>query len=169
VLLEDERGDVLHRRLPIVFEDDAVDDGEADVRIVARDDLHDRTLREADADDEVIAALRERAHRRLDRRRVPGLDVAEHDPEGRPSAGRPAVRQHSCFGALDPCPGRGIERPIVLAADVEDDADANLRGVLRGARPAAGRQGQERHGHAEEREDARQDHHRALPNEPCRE
>src|SRR5919112_3600157 len=74
VLLEDERGDVRQLRR-------AVHDGEVYVRVVLRDYLHDGRLREADADDEVVAALGEGAHRGLYRSRVAGLHVAHEYAE----------------------------------------------------------------------------------------
>ena len=82
------------------------------------------------ADDEVVAPLGERTHRRLDGVRRPWLDVAEHDAQRRLAAAGLAVGKRPRFRALDPGPRRGIERAIVLAADVEDDADARLRGVV---------------------------------------
>src|SRR2546423_584936 len=113
VLLEDERGDV--RQVAR-----AVNDGEVDVRVVLRHNVHYGCLGEADADDEVVAALGERAHRRLNRDGVAGLHVAQHY--------RDILR-----GALDALPRGGVERAVVLAADVEDDADANLSALI-GAR-----------------------------------
>ena len=108
MLLEDQRSDV--RQLA-----DAVDDRELNVRIILRDLLDDRRLRETDADDQIVVAFGKRAHRRFDRVRSAGLDVAQDD--------RQIFRRRACT----PSPRRGIERTIVLAADVEDDSDANLR------------------------------------------
>ncbi len=113
VLLEDERGDV--RQLAR-----AVHDGEVDVRVVLRHLLHDGGLREADADDEVVVALGEGAHRGLDGGRVAGLHVAQHDGK-------------IFRGAHHALPRRRVEGAVVLAADVEDDADVNLILRLGGA------------------------------------
>src|SRR5436309_2135845 len=72
VLLEDERGDV--RQIAR-----AVNYREVDVRIVLRYNVHDGCLREADSDDEVVAALGEGAHRWLNRDGVSRLNVAQND------------------------------------------------------------------------------------------
>ncbi len=123
VLLENERCHV--REV-----DEAVDDREIDVRIILRDALHDRRLREADTDDQIVAAFREGAHRGLDRGRVARLDVPQDD--------RKVLRR-----ALDAFPGGGVERAVVLASDVEDDSDVNLLAVLAGAEELAAAGGDE--------------------------
>src|SRR5919107_1503650 len=100
VLLEDERGDV--RQVAR-----AVDDGEVYFRVVLRDRLHDGRLREADADDEVVAALGEGAHRGLDGGRVARLHVAQDDAE-RGLVARAAVRVPARLGALHAVEGGGV-------------------------------------------------------------
>ena len=63
----------------VVLEHKAVDDGEVDVRIVARDDTHDGSLSEADTDHEVVPALGKRTHGGLDGVRRARLYIPEHD------------------------------------------------------------------------------------------
>src|ERR1051326_3365951 len=69
VFLKDERCDVWQFT-------DAVDDRELDVRIVFGDLLHDRSLCETDADDQVEISFGKRTHRRFDRVRSARLDVS---------------------------------------------------------------------------------------------
>ena len=97
-------------------------------RIVLRDRLENRRLREADADDEVVLALGKRAHRGLDVDRRARLDIAHDDAEARLSAVG-AVRQRAGLGALHPVPCRGVERTVVLAADIEHDAGLGRRRI----------------------------------------
>jgi hypothetical protein len=116
VLLEDQRGDVGQLA-------DAVDDREVNLRIIPGDRVDDGGLGEADADDQIEAALGERADCRLDVDRRARLDVSEQDAERRfPACG--AVGQPAGLGAPHTGPRGCVERAIVLTADVEDDADA---------------------------------------------
>ena len=96
------------------------------IRIVLRHGLHDWTLRKANADNQIVTALGEGAHRRLDRNRIARLDVTQHDAERRFAATGPAIGEHSRLSALHTGPGGGIEGTIILAADVKDDPDVNL-------------------------------------------
>src|SRR5436309_2701199 len=105
------------------------------IAIVFRHGLHDRTLRKAHSDDQVIAALSKSAHRRLDRYRSSRLDVAKHNIESGFPATRLTVGEHSRFSAFHPGPGGGIEGTIVFTADVKDDADVNLGFVIRAIKP----------------------------------
>src|SRR6266571_7442243 len=100
------------------------------IRIILRDGLHDRTLRKADTDYKIVTALGERAHRRLDRDGIAGLHVANNYIQRRLAAACLAVGKHACLGALHSVPRRSIERTIVFSADVKNDADANLAGIV---------------------------------------
>src|SRR6185369_16566380 len=68
-----------------------------------------------------------------------GLNVAQRDTERLTAAAGPGVRQQSRFRAFHACPGSRVERAIVLAADVEDDADARFRNVVRRANGSTAR------------------------------
>src|SRR5690606_41026073 len=89
----------------------AVNDREFDVRIIHSDLLHYRSLGKTDADNQVKILFRECPHRRFDRCRISRFDVVKTDVQ-------------ILFGAFDAFPRGGIERPVVLSADVENDADA---------------------------------------------
>src|SRR2546430_9829687 len=130
MFLENERSNIRFRSLAIVFEDHAVDDREVNVRIILRDGLHDWTLRKADADNEIVTALSERPHCRFDRDRIARLDIANDYIQWGLATARLAVGQHARLGALHSVPSRGIERTIVFAADVKDNADANLARIV---------------------------------------
>src|SRR5258706_11759723 len=96
------------------------------IRIVPGHGLHDRSLRKANADNQIVTALSKGAHRRLDRNRIARLDVAQQHIEGGFATTRLAVGEHSRLSALHSGPGGGIEGTIVFAVDVKDDADMNL-------------------------------------------
>src|SRR5688572_10104329 len=131
MLFEDQRGDISFWRLAVVFKDHAIDNRKTYVWIIARDALHDRALRETDANDQIEAALGKRAHRRFDRGRIAGLNIAQDDAEGgfvislRVFA-RLAVGLLPRFRALNADPGSRIERAIVFAADVENNSNADI-------------------------------------------
>src|SRR6185503_4573169 len=109
MLLEDQRSNVWQLA-------DAVDDGELNVRIVFRDALHDRRLCKSNTDDEIEISLGESAHRGFDCVWCTGFDIAQD------------YRKILC-GTLHTFPRRGIERSVVLSADVENDSDVDLRWV----------------------------------------
>ena len=110
MLAKNERSNVRFRRLSIRFEYHTVDDGKFDVRIVVRDSLHYRTLSKANADYQVEVPFGECTHCRFDRGGIAGFDVVEANIQ-------------VLFGLLYALPGSRVERPVVLAADVENDAD----------------------------------------------
>src|SRR5215216_5376010 len=110
MLLENERRDVGQLA-------NAIDDRELNVRVVFRNLLHDRGLGETNSDDQIEVPFGERAHSRLDGVWRAGFDIAQDDWQ--------ILR-----GALHTFPGSSVERPIVLSADVKDDADLNLRFVF---------------------------------------
>src|SRR5437868_9542151 len=91
----------------------AVDDGELNMRIIFCDLLHDRRLREANADDQIEISFCKGAHRRFDRVRRSWFDIAQDN--------RKMFR--SAFHTL---PRGGVERTVVLATDVKHNADVNL-------------------------------------------
>src|SRR3984893_1972618 len=94
VLLENQRRDVGQLA-------DAVDDGEVNVRIVLRDNLDDRRLGKADADDQIVAALGKRAQGWFDGSGRAGCDIAQHDAQGRLATAL-AVGPCAGLGTLDP-------------------------------------------------------------------
>src|SRR5437867_10667778 len=108
-----------------------IDNCEVKVRIVLRDGFHDRRLGEADADDQIITTLCEGAHGRLNRSGISRLYIAQDDIHGRLSTTRLAIRHHTGFGALYSGPCSSVERAIVFAADVEDDANMRFGFVVR--------------------------------------
>ncbi len=79
------------------------------VGIVARHVLHNRALRETDADNQIVAALGKRAHRRFDRHRIAGFDVAQDNIHRGLAATCLAIRQHAGLSAFHSCPRCGIE------------------------------------------------------------
>src|SRR6266576_1115982 len=102
-----------------------------DVWIIPGDTLHDGSLSKTDADDQVIAALSKRAHGRLNRSRITGLDIAENNIQRRLATASLAIRQGPRFSAFHAGPRRRIERAIVFAADVKNNAHMNFRFVVR--------------------------------------
>src|SRR5689334_7655377 len=101
------------------------------IRIVLRDLLHDRGLRKTDADNQIIAAFRERTHRRLNRSRIAGFNVANNDVEwllliSLLIQARLSVRMMTSFGTLYANPSGCIERAVVFTPDIKDDTNANL-------------------------------------------
>src|SRR5215213_2318898 len=111
MLLENERRNVWELA-------DAVDDCELNVWVVFRYLLHDRRLCKTNSDDQIEITFGEGAHRGLDGVGCAGFDIAQDDWQ--------ILR-----GALHTFPGGGVERAIVLSADVKDDADFDLRFVFR--------------------------------------
>jgi hypothetical protein len=81
VLLEKQSRHVRHRRLAVIVEDEAIDDCKANLRVIDGHLTHDRRLSEADADDEVVSTLGERAHGGLDRVGCARLNIPEHDSQ----------------------------------------------------------------------------------------
>src|SRR5262245_30042923 len=131
MLFEDKRSDVRSRRFAVIFENHAVDNREINIRIVLRDLLHDRRLRETDADDEVVTTFCKRAHRRLDRSWIARLYVTHNDVKRRLLISLLiqtwlAVGLVTSFGALHSDPGCRIEGTVILTANVEDNPDANF-------------------------------------------
>ena len=96
------------------------------IRIIARNRLHDRALRKANTDDQIVVALSKRPHCRFDRNRIAGFDIAQDYIHSRLAAARLAVGEEAGFGAFHARPGGGIERTIVLTADVKDYPNVNL-------------------------------------------
>src|ERR1700754_314914 len=118
VLLENQRSNV--RQLA-----HTVDDCKLNVWIVLRNLFHDRRLRETNADDQVEIAFGKRTHGRFDRVWGARFDVAQNY--------RQILRR-----PLYAFPRRRVERAIVLPADVKNDADLDLRGIVgRGCTTAA--------------------------------
>src|SRR5690348_4041895 len=113
VLTKDKRGHVALRRLAVGFHNDAVYDREFDIWVIGRHLLHDRTLGKSDADHQIEIPLGKCTHGRFDRGRVAGLYIVETDV-------------HVLLRAFNTFPRRGIERPVILASDVEDYADPYL-------------------------------------------
>ena len=109
MLFENQRGDVGFGSLAVVLENHAVDDGKVKIRIVARDRLHDRPLRKAHTDYQIIVALGKRTHGRFDRNRIARLDVAQDYVEGRLATTGLAIRQEAGLGAFHARPGGGVE------------------------------------------------------------
>src|SRR5215510_2767573 len=118
VLLEHQAGDV--RRIG-----HRVNQHEMEPRVILRHFFQDRPLGEPHAGNEVVAVLSESPQRRLDRGRVARLDVAQDDREIFFRAQYARVRG-------------GVERAVILAADVEDDADLLFSGVGLGDEIARG-------------------------------
>ena len=81
----------------------------------AREPLEVGPEDEADADHEVDAARRQRAQRALAIRALGRLDVLD------------VCTPSSALRALEPATRRFVERLVVLAADVEHEADAHAR------------------------------------------
>ena len=87
---------------------EAINDGELNVWIIFRNQFDNRSLGKPNADDEIVVAFSKRAHRRLDRSGITGLDIAQHNRQRRLAATRP-VGPLASFRALRAGPGRGVE------------------------------------------------------------
>src|SRR4030095_13622706 len=126
MLFEDQRSNVRLRRLAVSFKDDSINDRKMDIGIVIRDALHDRALRKADSNNQIVAALGKRAHGGLDRNWIARFNVANHNVQRRLATTSLSIWLRSRFGALNSRPGGGVERAIVLSAYIENDADVHL-------------------------------------------
>src|SRR6478672_648781 len=100
----------IRKRLAVLVHDNSVDDREFDIRIIGRNLLHDRSLCKSDPDNEVETAFGECTHSRFDRGRVSRFNVVQ-------------TYVHVLLGALYAFPCSSVERTIVLAANIEHDAD----------------------------------------------
>src|SRR5262249_20851480 len=83
---------------------------------------------ESDAGDQVVSVLRKHPQRGLDRSRITRFDVAQDNREVLLRAQYADIR-------------RGVERTVVLAADVKDDSDFLFSGVSLGDKIARGATG----------------------------
>src|SRR3954451_10051249 len=123
MLFENERGDIRQFTDPI-------HNGKANVWVILRHTFHDGSLREADTDDEVKTSFSEGTHRGFNRGWIPWLNVAQNDVH-RGLVTALAVGPLARLGTLHAGPRRRVERPIVLAANIENDADVYLRLIVR--------------------------------------
>src|SRR6266516_564813 len=110
---------------------DAINNGEVNVGVVLCHHFHDWRLGKSHPDDQIIFALSERAHCRLDRSWVARFYITQNDAQRRFTA-TGSVGVLSSLGALHAGEGCGIERAIVFAADIKDDANMDFRFVVRG-------------------------------------
>src|ERR1043165_8333811 len=94
-----------------------IDDGEIEGRIVFCHRFDDWCLREPDANDQIVTALGESAHCRLDRSRIAGLHVPQNDWK--------VLRSPP-----NTFPGGSVEGMIVLTPDIEDNANVNFGPVV---------------------------------------
>src|SRR6266508_2666590 len=108
---------------------DAVDYRKANVGIVLSYEFNDWSLRETDADDEVVIPFGEGAHGRLDRGGIAGFNIAQDDWQWRLAATR-AVGPFAGLRTLRPGPRGRIKRPVILTADIENNTYPNLRFVV---------------------------------------
>src|SRR5712664_3904063 len=152
MFLENQRSDVGFRRLAVGFENHAIDDRKLEIRIIVRYRLHDWALSKAYPDDQIVTALSKRAHRRLDRNRIAGFDVAQDYVQLRFATARFAVRKHAGFGAFHARPGRRVERTIVFAANIKNNPNVNLRFIVGAVQRAIARRTDE-HERGEDEQD----------------
>ena len=107
LLLEEEAAHVLRLRLQLGL--GVVDDREVHVREARGHPVERVRHQEADGDHEVVVLLRERGQVRD----VVGLRLRDHDP---------ALDAELALGALEPLVREEVERAVVEAADVGDEA-----------------------------------------------
>src|SRR5438445_7792393 len=109
---ENEIGNIWNR-LSVAVDNYTVDDRKFDIRVIGRHLLHDRPLGKPDADYQVEILLGKSTHRRLDRCRIARLDIIEAD-----------IKIILC--AFYAFPRSSVERAVIFAANVKNNADAYL-------------------------------------------
>src|SRR5690606_9357184 len=119
VLAKPQAGEV--RQLAHALRRRVIDAGELHVRELPREALEIRTEDEADTDHQIEVARGQRAQRALAIGALARLDVLD-------------LHAELLARALEPAPRCFVERLVVLAADVEHEADANARAHRRVAR-----------------------------------
>src|SRR5258708_6214313 len=112
MLAENEVGNIW-KRLAVFVNNDTIDDRKFDVWVVGRHLLHDRALCKADSDDKVKILLGKGPHRRFDRRRITRFDIVK-------------TYVKIMLGPLYAFPRGRVERAVILAADVKNDAYSYL-------------------------------------------
>src|SRR6266850_2557249 len=88
---------------------DTVNNGEVNVWVILRHHFHDWRLGKSHSDDQIVFALRERAHCRLDRSWITRFYITQNDTE-RGFAATSSVGVLSSFRALHAGECGGIER-----------------------------------------------------------